>query len=314
MIGSKLRYLALTRDTVDWLRAKTVFALLWMLRLLPPDFALGVLSWCARRIGPFLKRNTETMNNLARALPELSNEEHKKIASEMWENMARLVGEYLFLDDFFDSDPRNPEIDRLEIHGADLFDQLVANGRPKIFFTGHLGNFELLPMAAAMFGLHITAMFRPPNNKYIAERIMSERKTRMGHLVPSKAGASITLARILEAGGNVGVLVDQKFINGLDTTFFGVPCLTSPLLAKLTRQFDCDVYPAVCVRLPNGRFRLTLEEKFPIPRDDKGRVDQLALMQAINNHVEGWIRADPGQWMWFHNRWQIRKTKKRLAL
>jgi Kdo2-lipid IVA lauroyltransferase/acyltransferase len=310
MTGTKLRLLALTRNALDWSRAKTVFGLLKILRLLPSDFALNFLSWAARIVGPRLKRNNQAMENLALAMPELSLPERKVIAADMWENMARLVGEYLFLDDYFDYDPKNPNTGRLEIHGAELFDQLCDDKRPKIFFTGHLGNFEMLPIAAAIFGLNITAMFRPPNNKYIAERILSERKTRMGHLVPSKAGASITLARVLEAGGNVGVLVDQKFVNGLETTFFGVRCLTSPLLAKLARQYDCDVYPALCIRLPNGRFRLTLENKFDIPRDTKGKVDQLALMQAINNHVEQWVRTNPGQWMWFHNRWQIRKSHK----
>jgi Kdo2-lipid IVA lauroyltransferase/acyltransferase len=310
MTGTKLRLLIFTRNAVDWLRAKTVFAMLRVLRLLPADAALNFIGWAARKLGPWLSRNKEAVDNLALAMPELPEPTREALANDMWENMARLVGEYLFLDDFFDYDHSNPLAGRIEIVGAELFDRLREDKRPKIFFTGHLGNFELLPIAAATFGLNITAMFRPPNNKYIAERILRERKTRMGHLVPSKAGASISLARILEEGGNIGVLVDQKFVNGLETTFFGVPCLTSPLVAKLARQFDCDIYPAYCIRLPNGRFRLTLEDKFPVPRDSKGKVDQLALMQSINNHVENWVRANPGQWMWFHKRWQIRQTRK----
>jgi Kdo2-lipid IVA lauroyltransferase/acyltransferase len=167
-----------------------------------------------------------------------------------------------------------------------------------------------LPIAAATFGLNVTAMFRPPNNPYIAKRVLGARQTNMGHLVPSKAGASISLARILEAGGNIGVLVDQKFVKGIKTDFFGVPCLTSPLVAKLTRQYECDIYPAYCIRLPGDRFRLTLEDKLPIPRDVNGRIDPLALMQSINDHVEKWVRQHPGQWMWFHKRWQMGKAKK----
>ena len=45
------------------------------------------------------------------------------------------------------------------------------------------------------------------------------------------------------------------------TTFFGRPCETSPLVPKLARQFECDVYPARCKRLPGNRYRLELEEK-----------------------------------------------------
>ncbi|TIM03064.1 MAG: lipid A biosynthesis lauroyl acyltransferase, partial [Mesorhizobium sp.] len=27
--------------------------------------------------------------------------------------------------------------------------------------------------------------------------------------------------------------------------------------------------------------------------------------QLLNDVVERWVREDPGQWMWFHKRWEI---------
>ena len=310
MIGTKLRFLALTRNMLNWFVARLIFGLLALLKLLPAENALRFLSWAARKIGPLMGRNRVALQNLKLALPASGSEQHEIIAGDMWENMARLAGEYVFLDELFDYDPNKPDIGRIEVRGAELFQKLRDDQKPKIFFTAHMGNFELLPIAAATFGLDVTAMLRPPNNQYVAKRILSARTTRMGHLVPSKAGASIALARVLEAGGNIGVLVDQKFANGLETTFFGVPCLTSPLLAKLARQFDCDIYPAFCIRLPGGRFRLTLEEPLVITRNPNGKIDQLALMQSINDHVEGWVRQHPGQWTWFHKRWKMGKSRR----
>jgi lauroyl/myristoyl acyltransferase len=118
-------------------------------------------------------------------------------------------------------------------------------------------------------------------------------------------GAALQLSRILDAGGNVGVLVDQKFSNGVPTTFFDRPCETSPLLAKLARNFECDVYPTRCIRLPNTRFRLCMEEKLDLPRTADGRVDIARTTQLLNDIVERWIREDPAQWMWFHKRWKL---------
>ena len=310
MTGKRLRLLAFIRNAINFVVANLIFSLLAILKLLPAESELKFLSWAARQLGPYLGRNRVALQNLKLALPELSSDQHQIIAGDMWENMARLAGEYVFLDELFDYDPDKPDIGQMEVHGVELFQKLRNDKKPKIFFTAHMGNFELLPIAAATFGLDVTAMFRPPNNQYVAKRILSARTTRMGHLVPSKAGASIALARVLEAGGNIGVLVDQKFVNGLETTFFGVPCLTSPLLAKLARQFDCDIYPAFCIRLPGGRFRLTLEDKLAIPLALNGKLDQLALMQSINDHVEGWVRQHPGQWTWFHKRWKMGKSRK----
>jgi KDO2-lipid IV(A) lauroyltransferase len=153
--------------------------------------------------------------------------------------------------------------------------------------------------------MKITALFRPPNNPYLADYILSTRRSSMGGLLPSANGASFTLAGILEKGGNVGILVDQKFSRGIETVFFGRRCQSNPLLAMLARHYECDVYPARCVRLPDNRFHLEIEEKLTLPRDATGHVDVRATTQVLADVVERWVRQDPGQWMWFHKRWQI---------
>ncbi len=129
-------------------------------------------------------------------------------------------------------------------------------------------------MAGNAFGLTVTVMFRPPNNPYIAEKVFSFRAARMGKLVPSHAGSSFALGATTEAGrAGIGVLVDQKFQKGLSTDFFGQPVQTNPLLAKLVRQFDCEVYPARCIRLPNNRYRLEIEteDRHSAQRQGRGR-------------------------------------------
>ena len=122
--------------------------------------------------------------------PEKSESEITAIALDMWGNMARLVAEYVFLDQIFDYDPASEKPGTIEVDGLDLFTQVRDAKGPHLFFTAHTGNFELLPLCAATFGLEVTALFRPPNNPYIAKRILETRRTAMGHLVPSKAGAA----------------------------------------------------------------------------------------------------------------------------
>jgi KDO2-lipid IV(A) lauroyltransferase len=159
--------------------------------------------------------------------------------------------------------------------------------------------------------VNITALFRPPGNPYIAKRVLAARRTAMGHLVPSKAGAAWALADVLAEGGKVGVLVDQYYKFGVPIKFFGRPTLGNQLLAKLARQFDCPVYPARCIRMPGGRFRMELQKKLDIPRTDQGKVDVNALTQKVNDVVEEWVREYPGQWLWLHKRWREPVPKKR---
>jgi Kdo2-lipid IVA lauroyltransferase/acyltransferase len=288
-----------------WVVARLAMGALWVCRRLPAERALAFADRAARRFGPWFGRHRVALSNLRAAFPDKSDAEIEAIASDMWGNMARLAVEYIYLAELFDFDPENREASRIEVVGEETFLRLREEKKPHILFTGHLGNFEFLPVAAASFGLQVTALFRAPNNPYLAEYIFSTRRAAMGELLASRAGAAFALARVLERGGNIGVLVDQKFQKGIRTTFFGRECLTSPLLPKLARQYECDVYPARSVRLPGNRYRLIVEDRLELPRTPDGIVDVKATAQLLNDTVERWVREDPGQWMWFHKRWAI---------
>ena len=292
------------RHVEYWLVAQLSFFVLALLSRLPPKRATDFADWASRKIGPLSHRHAIALDNLRRAFPEKSESEITEIALDMWGNMARLVAEYVFLDQIFDFDPNAEKPGLIEVEGLEVFNQVVAAEGPHLFFTAHTGNFELLPLCAATFNLEVTALFRPPNNPYIAKRVLEARRTRMGHLVPSKAGAVWTLVDVLERGGSVGMLVDQKFQKGETTKFFGRPVGTNPLLPKLARQFDAKIHPTRCIRLPGGRFRLVLEPEIHLPRGENGQIDIKASCQMLNDIVEAWVREHPGQWMWFHKRWE----------
>lgn len=299
------------RSFEQWLVAQFVFGLLNVLKLFPADGAMNAADRFARFVGPKTGRHQLMLTNLRNAFPEKSETELAAIAMESWGNMGRMAAEYVFLDRLFDFDPFSDKVGRVEVDGIPIFIDLYENRRPFIVFTGHTGNFEMLPVAGAAFGIEVTVLFRPPNNPYIAEKVFEFRRARMGNLVPSHAGSSFALARKLDAGEPVGVLVDQKYRKGLPTTFFGRPVHTNPLLAKLVRQFECEIYPARCIRLPNNRFRLELEPAMEIPRRADGAVDVEATAQKLNDKVEHWVREYPGQWLWYHDRWDIRKKPKK---
>ncbi len=296
------------RHFQQWLVAQLMFGFLNFLKLFPAEGAMRFADWLTRQVGKRLKRHKLMLYNLRRAFPEKSDAELEEIALESWGNMGRLAAEYVFLDQLFDFDPDSAEPGRVEVSGIPIFLELRDNPRPFIVFTGHTGNFELLPVAGNAFGLSVTVLFRPPNNPYVAKKVFDFRSGRMGKLVPSHAGSSFALARQLEAGQGVGVLVDQKFSRGLKTKFFGLETKTNPLLPKLVRQFNCEVYPARCIRLPGGRYRLEIEPKLEMPRDEKGNLDLPATAQMMNDKVESWVREYPAQWLWYHDRWDIKRS------
>jgi KDO2-lipid IV(A) lauroyltransferase len=217
--------------------------------------------------------------------------------------MARTLLEYGYVDVIFGLDEESEDSERIEIRNAEQFLKLRDDGLPAILFTGHLANFELLPMVAAKFGLEIQSLFRQPNNKYAAARVADARKEIGRNLVASGAGASFQLMSALERGGHIGVLVDQKFRRGIRIPFFGHDAPSNPLLAKLARRYECPVHGARTIRLPGGRFRLEITEELVLPRTEEGDVDIRGTTELVNSIVEGWVREYPEQWLWIHRRW-----------
>ncbi len=287
----------------DWFTAQIAFLFLKLLRLIPSNTAASMFEGFARWLGPKIWRHKVVMENLAIAFPEKSLEERQQLASDSWAQMARSLLEYVYLDETFDLKVEMQESNRIEIRDGEQFQKLRDDGLPAILFTGHLANFELLPMVAARFGLEIKSLFRKPNNKYAAAHVADVRKELEKNLIPSGPGASFLLMSALENNEHVGLLVDQKFRRGIQVPFFGHDAPTNTLLAKLARRYNCPVHGARSIRLPNGRFRLEITDELELPRDKNGDVDIRGTTELVTSIIEGWVREYPDQWLWMHRRW-----------
>ena len=286
-----------------WFTAQLVFLLMKIVRLMPVDTAARIFESFARWLGPKIWRHKVVMDNLAIAFPEKSLEERKQLASDSWAQTARTLLEYIYLDEIFDLGPEHTESDRIEIKNAGQFLKLRDDGLPAILFTGHIANFELLPLVLARFGLEIRSLYRRPNNQYAASHVAKARQEFGDNLVASGAGASFQLMSALEKGDHVGLLVDQKFRRGIKVPFFGREAPTNTLLAKLARRYDCPVHGARTVRLPDGRFRLEITDELVLPRDKNGDVDVRGTTELVTRVIEDWVREYPEQWLWMHRRW-----------
>ncbi|SEP28234.1 KDO2-lipid IV(A) lauroyltransferase [Methylobacterium sp. UNC300MFChir4.1] len=279
-------------------------ALVLLARILGPVRSTALGAALLRTLGPLLPAHRTAMANLRAAFPDMSEAERKRIALEAWDNLGRTGAEYAHLDSLFDYDPAATGDLRTEVAGIEHFYALRDDGRPGLIFSAHLANWELPAICAAKFGLEATAVFRPPNNPAAARLVQEVRRRTMGGLAASTPGAVFAMRDVVETGGHLGQLIDQHFTRGVVVEFLGRPCLANPLLAKLARHYDCPVHGVRVVRLPEGRFRLELTPPLDLPRAADGTIDVAGAMQAMTAVVEGWVRENPGQWLWMHRRWR----------
>lgn len=302
MLRFKYR-LWLFADRLFGLLVRAVFA---VLRLLGPDSGPKIGAAIARRFGPLTGAHRIARENIAGAFPDTSEAERAAILRDAWDNLGRVACEYVHMDRIWDFDPARPEAGRITAspETVALYERLRDDGKPAIVFSAHLANWELPAIAAAKHGIESAVLYRTPNSPAVAKEILRLRQDSMGTLVAAGMSAPFKLARALERGQHIGMLVDQRFGRGPRIDFLGRPAHANPLLAQLARRFDCPVHGARAIRLPDGRFRLDLTEEIPLPRDAEGLVDVAAATQAMNDVIAGWVREYPGQWLWMHRRWR----------
>ncbi len=273
--------------------------------VLPQRLVVRTMGFLARVAGmrmPQLSRNG--MYNLALAFPEKTEAERREILRQSWDNMGRTAAEYFFINGIWDYNPKSTRPGRIESSGEEIFAQLANDNKPAIILSAHLGNWELPMIAAEYHGLDSTALYARPRNRWIANMVSTRRRSAMNSLVMSGPGAMQRLARALESGTHLGLLIDQYFIGGPEIKMFGHTTAANPIFARLARLLECPVHMVRVIRLPEDRFRVELGEELILPRDSNGRVDITGSLQLAADVIEGWVREHPEQWLWVHRRWR----------
>ncbi len=300
---ARRRFKRLLDAMVGALAVRLIGVVKWFDRRRTANFA-GALT---RRVGPLFKEHRIGRDNLRAAFPEKSDAEIERILAGVWDNLGRMTVEFAHLDEFSlqgfgapGADVVTYAPDTLERH-----DRIVRSGKATIIFAAHLANWELAGSVARLVGFDSAVLYRRPNNDAISDAVIKLRAPLMGQLVPTTLDAPVKLARLLQSGVHVGLLVDQHYSRGVAVTFFGRPCLANPLAAVLARQTESPIHGLRLVRQPDGNsFWGELTEAIEPPREPDGRIDIAGTTQAITAVIEGWVREHPEQWLWLHRRWR----------
>jgi KDO2-lipid IV(A) lauroyltransferase len=275
-------------------------------KISPQRLASGAAA-LTRMLGPFLSEHRIGRENLAAAFPEKSAAEIDKILAGVWDNLGRVVAEFVHLDRIPISGPGEPGALRIT-HNEDSLLQaqrIQQNPGPRLFFAAHLANWELPAIIARRFNFAASILYRPPNLPAVREAVLEIRSDCMGTLVASGFDAPLRLAGALDRGDKVGMLLDQHESRGVEVSFFGRRCQTTPLLAQLARHFDCPIHGLRVVRLANNDgFWVEITDAIEPVRDAAGLIDVQGTTQVMTSVIESWVREHPEQWLWLHRRWR----------
>ncbi|MEK9672365.1 MAG: lipid A biosynthesis lauroyl acyltransferase [Rhodospirillaceae bacterium] len=280
-------------------QAVGAFTVYMFFKLLPLYLASALGGFLARVIGPRVGLTNRARRNLRNAFPDMPEAEVERIVRAMWDNLGRIAAEFPHLHKINVYDAGG----RVETTGGEHVEALRDDGQPGIFYSGHIGNWEIVSLGATQRGLPLDRVYREANNRLVEWLYRHGRAAVEGALIPKGPQGVRQLLQIFRNGSHLGMLVDQKMNDGVPAPFFGRDAMTAPAIAELALKYDCPVVAARVTRLRGARFKLTILPPVRFEKTGDQKADVQRALAAVNKQLEDWIRETPEQWLWLHNRW-----------
>lgn len=291
MIGKKLRY---------FLEAIVLYMVFGIFKCLPPQTASNAGGWIGRNIGSLLAASRKARKHIKMAMPDKSDTQVNEIVRQMWENLGRVIAEY-------------PHLEKISLDHSyfenkeELLSLFKKKDKPVIFIGGHLSNWEINSIALlAHHNISVDVTYRAPNNPWSAH-LLNHARTLGNRLnaYPKSAQSGRKIMQALKDGHNLGILIDQKYNEGVQTNFFDIPAMTNPIAVLLSQRYRCPLVPVRNIRSEDGcSFKIITYPPLDV-FDKKGSPLPVEhVLDQANKLLEAWIKENPGQWLWLHHRWK----------
>ncbi len=274
---------------------------------LPAALLFGVTLWREPRQA---RRGRGALRNMRLAFGEgLDAAGRRRLAWRYALHVAFLVVEVLRLPLL------TPRRVRRRIDARELEPVLarLRAGRGVICATGHLGNWEVLGVAAAALTDPVVSLVRPCPEPGL-QRWLVSRRSHTGQQILSKFGGLWPLRKVLQRGGAVGVNMDENVRRGgVFVPFCGVPAATNPTAFHLQRVTGAPIAVMTCERTGVERFAVRVWDVIERP---EGLPPEEALPQVTAAVARGFERAlaeAPEQWLWALRRWETRPEGEALG-
>ena len=274
---------------------------------LPPRLAYGVgrsLTRIAYLLAADLRRTGKI--NLRLAFPEKTEQERAVLLRKCFDSLGRQLGLFSQMA----SRSREELRELIEAEGWENLEKARADrGDRLIYFTGHLGAWEMTSFGISLLGYPFTFLTRRLDNPKIEELVDGVR-TKFGNRTIDKLSAARSMLKLLRSGEHaLGLLPDLNTLDdeAIFVDFFGVPAATTFVIAKLAVRTNTPLVPFFAPwSKEKGKYLLIAEPPvFPECTGDE-EADVRRVTIEITRRLENQIRQFPGQWLWIHKRWKTR--------
>mgnify|MGYP001487276945 FL=1 len=279
-----------------------IYVLFFLFRILGISLSRKFSSFLLVKFGFLFRKKEIVKNNILKVFKQYSNTESDKLIKKMWSNYGLTFAEYVFLDKFrFNKLPKS----HIEISGEEILVKVKKVGKPVIFISAHLANFEIMAMELEKKNINLAAIYRPLNNfflnpfmVYLRKKYLCKKQVKKGLM-----GTRETI-NYIKNNNSIALMVDQRVGESERYPFFGIPAHTTTIPAQLALKYDLEIIPIFLERKEENFFKMEIQQPIKYEKTLNSDEDKKNITIEINRIIEKMILKNPTQWIWTHSRWK----------
>lgn len=250
--------------------------------------------------GILLKHSRIALSNFEKVFPELSILKRYKLLIECLFSLGKFGGEFFYAYDMKEEKFKNT-VSFQDEETEKILNEIKNNNFGSIIFSGHFANWEFALRRLCEYGIKLNVVYRESNNELIEKKIIMKIRGKCGVTMISKGITSmIKIFKALKRGENVLILSDQRYDNGIKSKLLGIDAYTPDSIPIIAKKLNCPIYSMVTIRENfSSKFKIKARN-FEYSKNESNE----AIVQNMNNVIGDWIKENPSQWLFLHNRWK----------
>ena len=255
-----------------------------------------------RYFGPLFRKKAIAKKNILIAFPNINETSIDQIIDDMWGNIGSIFGEYIHINKFSILDE---EKNKIVFTNKNNLQILKNNKKPIVFFSGHFANFELMAKCLRELEFNIGAIYRPLNNIFLNPIMEFIRKKYICSIQIEKGSAGTKkLIKHISTNNPLALMIDQRLSSSIRVPFFNQPATTTTTPAQLSIKYDALLVPVFLKRLKKTKYEFFIEEPLVVKKTNNYEKDIFNITEIMNKKIEEFIKVDPANWLWSHDRWK----------
>lgn len=241
--------------------------------------------------------------NLAKAFPDKSDRERKRIEREFYRHLCDYFVETIKTLRLTEKEVKK----RMKFENPEIINRLTKEGNACLLSLGHYANWEWVPsIGLYMLPGVVPALVYKQLHSDAFDRLFRKIRCRFDSMTIEKRRVYRALIRARNEGTPmvVGFLSDQRpprHVTEYWTTFLNQETLIESGMERIARSFKLPVVYLDMKKVKRGHY----VGRFFVITADASQEPPFAVTERYARKLEETVTRDPAYYLWSHNRWRF---------